>query len=89
MRKNLRELYGFEVGDEVVLLREPDPTGIVVAIDHHYDHGGTTTCEVVWGTKSLAEALDEPLSVRDIQWTNKVVAAENRQEEAPTYAMGS
>lgn len=64
------------MGDEVALKRESDLSGVVIAIDHLYDHGGTTTCQVVWGVDTLSEAMEAPPSARDIQWTNKLVAAD-------------
>lgn len=84
MNNDVRDRYGFEVGDQVALMREAEPSGIVVAIDHLHDLGGTTTCQVVWGAKTMEEALEAPLSDRDIQWTNKLAAVLDVSEANPS-----
>lgn len=67
--------YGFDVGSRVTLLREADVDGVVVQIDESHDLGGSTTCLVVWDARDLEEALSRPPQDRDIQWSNKIVAA--------------
>lgn len=59
--------YGFRVGDRVVHVKDQcGETGTVVAIDDDYDHGGVTTCEVLWSWCTDV----------DIRWTNKLILAE-------------
>jgi len=66
----------FNVGDTVALKREPEPSGIIVMIDHDHSIGDVTTCEIVWGVETLEEALSRPATERDIQWTNKLYPLE-------------
>lgn len=67
--------YGIDVGSRVTLFKEPDPEGVIVQIDVDHDLGGTTTCLVVWGAEDLDDAMSRMKEERDIQWTNKLVAA--------------
>jgi hypothetical protein len=67
--------YGFVVGDSVVHIADNDETGIVTELDTEYDHGGITTCRVVWGATSLEDARSTPRADQDIQWTNKLSLA--------------
>lgn len=67
--------YGFDVGDSVVHNRDVEEIGIVTELDTEYDHGGITTCRVVWGATSLEDARRTPRADQDIQWTNKLSRA--------------
>jgi len=65
--------YGFLVDDFVEHVRDNTLIGIVVQIDSEHDLGGVTTCRVVWGAKTVAEAHATDKIDQDIQWTNKLV----------------
>lgn len=64
--------YGFQVGDTVRHVKGGE-SGIVTELDADYDHGGLTTCRVVWGAISVQDAQATPREDQDIQWTNKLV----------------
>lgn len=68
--------YGFGVGDQVVHLKGDAEAGYVTELDSEHDLGDVTTCRVVWGAKSFEDAKNTPREDQDIQWTNKLCAAE-------------
>ena len=65
-------MYGFEVGDRVVHVKDPATVGVVSSIDVEYDLGGVTTCTVNWDNES-GEADNVTEQHESVHWTNKLV----------------
>lgn len=75
-----RETYGFAVGDQVTHVRDDSVNGYVTELDADHDLGDVTTCRVVWGANSFEEAKNTPRDEQDIQWTIKLMLAEEEAE---------
>ncbi len=57
----MKDPYGrIQVGDRVRHVKEPNLTGVVVAVDENLE--GVTTCEVSWDGDTGT----------DVQWTNRL-----------------
>jgi len=69
--------YGFGVGDLVCHIGDDAMAGIVTELDADYDLGGVTTCRVAWGATSMEEAKAIAREDQDVQWTNKLILAED------------
>lgn len=70
--------YGFGVGSKVNHVKDVGgESGFVIEIDSDHDLGDVTTCRVVWGAKDFDEAKALPKEDSDVQWTNKLVLAED------------
>jgi hypothetical protein len=67
----METLLELKVGSNVQHVRDDSLNGVVVEMDE--DLGGVTTCRVVWGAKSLEDALAASREDQDIQWTTKLL----------------